>query len=101
MRINKIPKGGLRRIVREVISSAKELGIELDCINADWWDQSPEKIGSVIFETKNELVRVNYFNTEREVHFCDTKRGESKLVDTIYRRICMNQPSLSPTYRIH
>jgi len=96
MKINKIPKGPLRTITHEVISSAKSQKIKLDGIYADWWERD-RNIGSVHFEAEERLIRINYFNRERDVQFCDIKKGDSKLTDTIYERISVNT-SLMPTY---
>jgi len=97
MKINKIPKGTLRTIVREVISSAKNLGVRLDDIRAEMGEREGN-VGSVHFSLDYKEFLINYFRREGEVVFCNVKEGEDKLVDKIYNIIGINHPGFTVCY---
>ncbi len=96
MDINKIPKGPLRTIAKEVISNARKLEIELEVLKAYMWTNN-ENSCSIDFEDKSQRGRINYFVKEREACFIGFKKGESPLVDAVYDSLGTNS-SIIPCY---
>ena len=96
MKINKIRESALKTITKEVISSAKKVGVELEQIHAEMWKEGGD-VGTVKIKFRDRLMEINYFKREGTAHLCNLKKGDSKLADTIYERISVNT-SLMPTY---